>query len=177
MVTDTVWVAADVPGTLSKARESGAIAIPGSAAAKPVRVADALPPELDTDKVPVLLPAVFGLKLTATRQDAVYASVPVQGWPPKGWADKTKSPVTAAPPSETVFPPLLRLVTLNMTDPLALLTGTDPKSCARGVRSKLVAGSPCPVRFKVYAAPPMAEVRVKVPGCAPATVGRNWMAR
>ena len=160
-----------------KVREVGETARPGSGVAKPDRSAVTLPALVAIVRVPVRAPVAVGLKATFSWQEAVYAREPVQLWPPGGAVFATKSPVSTLPEREMGAPVEERFVKVKSTGPPVLLTGTVPKDGVSGVSTRADVGRPVPVRSSVYGMPPDALVRVSVPGCVPAIVGRNRTER
>ena len=136
----------DIPGTFAKTSAVGFRARPVSVSAIPTRLAVSVDVAAAMESEPEREPGVVGVNATCTKHDDPYARTPPQAGPPVVVVLSAKLPVRMGLESMTALPPGVRFVRVKSTGGPTLWTGTEPKSCIVGVRSRPVRESPEPVR-------------------------------
>jgi hypothetical protein len=159
------------PGTLLKMSEVGLKARPGSGVPKPVSAAVMGPVVVWSVTAPVRWPVVVGANAALKKQEALGASVPLQGWPPVGAVLRAKSPEVVRLAMETAV--VVRFVSVKSTGALMLWTGTEPKSCVSGLRMRPVSARPVPVRVSGAGVPEVLEESVTDAVWGPGAEGVN----
>jgi hypothetical protein len=147
--TDTFCASPTSLGRFANVRESGEIAMPGSAVPLPERGTEAIPPEVLMLSNPLLVPVPVGTNCAQTEHEAAYAKLPAH--PPLPSVDGAilKLPEAETEEMVTAAPEDARFVSVTRVAPLTLSTGIVPKSSELGDRMSPLVAIPAPVSCTV----------------------------